>query len=406
MSLPRLVRNSADLTRLVNEGYAVRIRAGHLVIDDVPFVTAAGNIVRGTLSCPLDTHGDATARPTTHMMWFSHIPHSKDGVELTELIHDRTPQHLAEGVDVACSSSQKSHGRDYDDYYDKVIAYATLIVGEAQALDPDVVPTTFKPVASDEPDSVFVYLDTNSSRAGITALSEKLALQRVAIVGLGGTGGYLLDLLAKIPIAAIHLYDGDVFSTHNAFRSPGAATVEELNAALFKVDYYASRYVDLRRGIHAHAEYLTSENVDKLLGMDFVFIAMDANPDKKVIVDALTQAGVPFIDTGIGVRHDPTGLAGLLRVTTSLPERNDHISDDQLISYEIGDAGEYETNIQVAELNALVAGLAVIAFKKQYGFYSDTEGELHCLYRIDSNEMLTAYGTAAEDDQAEDDSED
>ena len=401
MSLPRLVRNSADITRLVNEGYAVRIRGGHLVIEDVPFVTAAGTIARGSLACPLDTQGESTGRPGTHVMWFSHLPHSKNGVELTHLIHDRTPRTLADGIDVACSSSQKAHGRDYDNYYDKTIAYLSLIVGEAQALDPSAVPTTFKPVESDEPDSVYRYLDTNSSRAGITALNERLTLNKVAIIGLGGTGSYLFDLLVKVPIREVHLYDGDWFATHNAFRSPGAASVEELNAGPLKVDYYAGRYAALRSGIHPHPVYVTGENVDELAAMDFVFIAVDASPDKKVIIDLLTEAGVPFIDTGIGVRHDPGGLAGLLRVTTSLPTRRDHIEGGQLISYELGDADEYETNIQVAELNALTAVLAVINFKKRYGFYSDAEGELHSLYRIDANEIVNNYGASSTEGQDE-----
>jgi hypothetical protein len=399
MSLPQLVRSSADLLRLVNEGYAVRIHGGHLIIDDIPFATAAGTLARGSLVCPLDTQGETTTKPNTHVMWLTEIPHTKDRAELNLLIHERGPIHLADGILAACSSSQKAHGRDYDNYYDKVVAYIGLIIGHAQAIDPTAVPTTFKPVVSDEPDSVFKYLDTNSSRAGITALSEKVALQQVAIIGLGGTGAYLLDLLAKTTIRQLHIYDGDVFSTHNSYRSPGAASIEELNAAPRKVEHHAARYEPLRWGIVPHAVYVTADNVDELLEMDFVFLAMDANEDKKVIVDALTDAGVPFIDTGIGVRYDAAGLAGLLRVTTSLPGQRDHIQDGQLISYQLGDADEYESNIQVAELNALTATLAVIAFKKRHGFYSDGEGELHSLYRIDTNEIVNAYGrTAAEDD--------
>jgi hypothetical protein len=398
MSLQRLVRNSADLSRLVNEGYAVRIHAGHLIIDDIPFATAAGTVTRGSLVCPIDTQGDTTTRPSTHVMWLTHIPHTKDGVELSHLIHGRGPQQLADGVEVACSSSRKAHGRAYDNYYDKVVAYTGLLIGHAQAIDSMAFPTTFKPVTSDESNSVFKYLDTNSSRAGITALSEKISLPKVAIVGLGGTGAYLLDLLAKTPIGELHIYDGDLFSTHSSYRSPGAASIEELNAAPLKVEYHAARYEPLRCGIVPHAIYVTADNVDDLLDMSFVFLAMDANEDKKVIVDALTDAGLPFIDTGVGVRHDASGLAGLLRVTTSLPGQRDHIQDDQLIPYELGGGDEYESNIQVAELNALTAILAVIAFKKRYGFYSDAEGELHSLYRIDTNEIVNTYGSSAAND--------
>ena len=129
-------------------------------------------------------------------------------------------------------------------------------------------------------------------------------MSKVAIVGLGGTGAYILDLLAKTPIRNVHLYDGDTFSTHNAFRAPGAASVDDLNARMAKVDYYAAMYASMRRNIHPHAVYVTAANVSELADADFVFLAMDSGPDKWAIVNALIAAGVPFIDTGIG---EPAG---------------------------------------------------------------------------------------------------
>ena len=58
--------------------------------------------------------------------------------------------------------------------------------------------------------------------------------KKVAIVGLGGTGSYLLDHLAKTCVEQIHLYDDDDFNTHNAYRSPGIPTREELNEQMSK----------------------------------------------------------------------------------------------------------------------------------------------------------------------------
>ena len=49
-------------------------------------------------------------------------------------------------------------------------------------------------------------------------------------MGLGGTGSYVLDLVAKTPVWEIHLFDGDAFLQHNAFRSPGAPSLDELEA--------------------------------------------------------------------------------------------------------------------------------------------------------------------------------
>lgn len=393
MSRRQLVRNSSDLTRLVNEGYSVRVKAGHLLIDDIPFATNEQTVGRGTLVCPLDLQGEYTMKPQTHVMWFvGGIPCTKDGAEVPLLLHQRDQQPLAAGIVADCSFSQKVGGRDYENYYDKVVAYVGILLGHAQALNPEVIPTLFKPVQTDEDESVFKYLDTNSSRAGITAHTDKLAVDRIAIIGLGGTGSYLLDFLAKTPIREIHLYDGDIFSTHNSFRAPAAASVDELNAAPFKVDHHASRYEPLRWGLRPHAVNVTSDNVGELLAMDFVFLAMDTGHDKKVIIDRLTQADVPFIDTGIGIVGGEDGLAGMVRVTTSLPGRRDHIEKNGLISYALGDSDEYETNIQVAELNALAATLAVIAFKKKLTFYRDEANELHSLYRIDTNETLNSFG--------------
>jgi tRNA A37 threonylcarbamoyladenosine dehydratase len=92
--------------------------------------------------------------------------------------------------------------------------------------------------------NVFNYPDTNSSRAGIEFLNRKFENQKIAIIGLGGTGSYILDQVAKTPVKEIHIFDADVFQLHNAFRSPGAVSSEKLEAenGIMKVDYYYGIY--------------------------------------------------------------------------------------------------------------------------------------------------------------------
>ena len=68
----------------------------------------------------------------------------------------------------------------------------------------------------------------------------------MAIVGLGGTGSYILDFLAKTPVQHIHLFDGDRFLQHNAFRSPGAPSLEELQEELSKVGWFQRIYSRMR----------------------------------------------------------------------------------------------------------------------------------------------------------------
>jgi hypothetical protein len=131
----------------------------------------------------------------------------------------------------ACGFSQKPDG-GYPDFYEKVTYYAAMINGPAQAIDPDATPYTYKIGSTDEDDGVFLYIDTFSSRAGITEQNDLLARQKVVIIGLGGTGAHLLDALAKTPALTIHLYDGDFFRSHNAFRAPGAASLADVGAGI------------------------------------------------------------------------------------------------------------------------------------------------------------------------------
>lgn len=403
MSDSRLVRSSPDLALLVQDGYAVRIVNGYLVVDDIPFVDDAAQILWGSFLCPLDMSGDTTAAPSTHVMCFvGGVPRDKNGKPIDGLVNDGVQRwSAAPDLTAACGFSQKPHG-GYPDFYEKVIYYAAMVVGPAQAINPGVSPLTFKPVETDENDGVFVFLDTFTSRAGITEFNARLALEKVVIVGLGGSGAYLLDLLAKTPARALHLYDSDFLRTHNAFRAPGAVSLEDLRAGLKKVEYYKRLYSRMRRGIEAHPVNVTSANVVELLDADFVFLAMDTGPDKKVIVDALSANRVPFIDTGVGVSKDPGGINGQIRITVSTPGHTDHIQRDGLISYFGGDDAEYDTNLQVAELNSLTANLAIFRYKKLLGFYADIENERHTVYAVDSNDLFNRYGnTAGREDEVE-----
>jgi hypothetical protein len=404
VSASRLVRRSPDLARLVEDGFSIRIVNGYLVVDDVPFVDDAAQVQRGSLLCPLDVTGDVTCKPASHVMCFvGGVPRAKDGSPIPDLVNPGVEKWSAgEGLAAACGFSQKPSSDGYRDFYEKVTYYTAMVVGPAQAVDPEATPYTYKPVETDEDDGVFVYMDTFSSRAGITELNQRLALNKIVIIGLGGTGGHLLDLLAKTPAIEIHLYDGDFFRTHNAYRAPGAASLEDLKAGMKKVNYYEQVYSVMRRGIQAHQVNVTEENVDEILDADFVFLAMDTGPDKKAIIEALTTRGVPFIDTGIGVSKDTNGISGSIRITTSVPGRTDHIERDGLISYFVGDDAEYDTNLQVVELNSIAANLAVMRYKKHLGFYADTEHELHTVYEIGTNELFNRYSDSAAQDETVD----
>ncbi len=383
---PSLIDRSADLKHLVDDGYEVEIRSGYLLLKDIPYVAEDGGIKRGTLVSELTLEGDITAKPNTHVVMFAgNMPCDREGRPLSQVRHSSGRQELGRGLVINHSFSSKPSG-GYSDYYQKMTTYEAIISSPAQSIDPNVTARTFAVLEAQDQDSVFRYIDTASTRAGIGAVTEKLKVGAMAIVGLGGTGSYILDLVAKTPVREIHLYDGDKLGQHNAFRSPGAPSIETLKAAPPKAVYFRDTYSEMRRNIVAHG-YVDESVVDCLREMDFVFIAVDKGRTRRLVVEKLEEFGVPFIDVGMGVEEVESSLLGQLRVTVSTAQPQDQVHSTLPLS-DRDDDDDYFRNIQIADLNALNAALAVIKWKKLFGFYADLEKEHSSLYQIDGNCLI------------------
>jgi hypothetical protein len=275
----------------------------------------------------------------------------------------------------------------YKDYYEKMSTYAAMLAGHAEVIKPGISPKVFR-IPDEEEGSVFNYVETASARAGIAELTERLSPECVAIIGLGGTGSYVLDLVAKTPVREIRLFDNDEFLQHNAFRTPGAPSIEELRVAPKKVEYLKGIYSKMHRNIKVYDTKLNKDSLSLLDGVTFAFICIDSSEAKRHIINKLELLDVSFIDVGMGLELTNNSLGGILRVTTSTPGKRDHFHDGR-ISY--GDSGKnnlYSSNIQVADLNALNAVLAVIKWKKIKSFYRDIDQEHHCTYTTDGNMLL------------------
>ncbi len=383
---PSPVARSADLQRLRAEGYEIEIRDNHLLVHHVPYVTPNQGVAYGTLISTLHLNADQTLPPDTHVVSFAgERPSRVDGSEVPNLLHQQGPMQLTTTIAADFSFSNKPDA-GFPDYYEKM-TYVNILLGHALQLDREATPKTYVVHEDDDPDSVFLYADSASSRAGITAINDKLRVSKIAIVGVGGTGSYILDFTAKTPVREIHLFDGDRFLQHNAFRAPGAAKQTDFASMPFKVDHFTQVYSAMRRGIHAHPYDIDAVTVSELDDMDFVFLAAEGGPTKQLIIERLQAAGVPFVDVGMGVRPHDGRLHGILAVTTGTAHKTDHVSR-RIDFSETDEADDYDLNIQIADLNALNAALAVVKWKKLFGFYADLENEHYAAYTVDGNHLL------------------
>ncbi len=388
-----------DLAKLEAEGYRLRIVRGvanHLIVEGIPSVNSKGEVAYGDLYTPLeiDAAGKVRNPVANHQCWWigRDPPCDYTGRVMEELIANKGPEDKGDGIKTRVGMSRKLKSGNsqipYPDYYKKLTTYIALIWSPAVQVDPTCTPKLNKPVQAvvEAQASVFHYPDMATTRAGLGAATAKLLVGKVAIIGLGGTGSYILDLLAKTPVGEIHLFDGDDFELHNAFRAPGAPAKEDLTNPK-KVDWFGAIYNRMRKGIVRHPYHMLALHLVELRDMNFVFLAIDDPKAKKVIVDFLLAEKISFIDVGMDVSLDrDVALRGQVRVTVATPDVNAHI--EQVVSFADGPENNIYRNIQAVDLNMLNAALAVVRWKKWLGFYGDDANEYHSLYNIQAGSLI------------------
>lgn len=387
---PKPIVLDPDLRRLQQEGYEVEVRSGHLLIHSVPYVNSQREVLRGIVITNLSGNVGELGPPGDHQVWFAgEYPCHHTGAPIDGIRHTSQRFELWPGFEAQHRFSNKFYGTNgYPDYYSKMKNYISIISNEAKEIEPEATPCTFKVIVSTEGDSVFRYWDSASSRANILTISAKLAMRKIAIIGLGGTGSYVLDLVAKTPVREIHLFDGDSFLQHNAFRAPGATSIETLEEKLPKAVNFARIYDAMRIGVIPHSYYLTEDNINELSGFDFIFLCVDKGAVRKLVSSFLRKQDIAFIDVGMELLMVPenTSLLGTCRATLSTPDKSDHFDKHAPQGVDNGN-DLYRSNIQVADMNALNAALAVIKWKQYCGFYQDLVKVHQTTYSVNSHSL-------------------
>lgn len=385
-----------DIVNLLNDGYTVEVYSGYLIIKDIPYVNSKTEVKEdGILICSLDQSGQEIIKPSCHTIYFcGEYPCDKKGRTLDKIRNTEQRINISSYTTTFRFSSKPKGSGKYDSFHHKITAYANIISSQAEALKEDITAKRFRPILIDENEGVLNYFDTNSSRAGITNISKKLENLKIGIVGLGGTGSYILDFVSKNSIKEIHLFDNDTFDTHNAFRAPSAPSIEKLNERPNKVDYFKSIYSNMHKNIYGHKQFIDETNIDELYDLDFVFISIDNGEAKKVIIDNLLEKDIPFTDVGLGIRVQDNKLDGIIRTTSFDGKRKEHIH--KTISFDNRNDEAYVSNIQISELNAFNAVMAVLKWKKHFGVFNDEINELHSVYDIGGNMLIKRFS----DDEA------
>jgi len=384
------INHNPDLKKLEDEGYVFEVNGPHLLVHEIPYVNLKKEIKYGTIVTVLSFIDPATiGKPINHTANFiGEAPCDENGNKLNSIINENGAPIVTSDFQANIFFSYRPLKGNYENNYEKVRTYAHFLSSYAKLINPSVTEKPGKIATLITGSDVFKYPDTNSARAKIDYDNTKFHNLKIGIIGIGGTGSYILDLVSKTQVKEIHIFDDDDLELHNTFRAPGTLPDEVIHniIGLKKIDYYYSVYSRMHLGIKPHPYLITQENINELTDLDYVFVCVDNNEVRAMIVNNLIKMELAFSDVGLGVVKRENGLLGTIRVTSANKNQNDHISET--IEKIEGEENEYNTNIQIADLNCLNAALAVLKWKRYVGFYMDLKEEYHSLYHIETNKII------------------
>ena len=139
---------------------------------------------------------------------------------------------------------------------------------------------------------------------------EKLQQSRVAVFGIGGVGGYVVEALARAGVGALDLVDHDRIALSNLNRQI-IATRETLGR--YKVDVAEARIHSINPDckVTVHRIFFLPETREQFVFSDYDYIvdAIDTVAGKLALVETAKAAGTPVICAmGAGNKLDPSAF--------------------------------------------------------------------------------------------------
>ena len=124
---------------------------------------------------------------------------------------------------------------------------------------------------------------------------EILRGKRVLVVGCGGLGGHLIDMLTRIGVGALRVMDGDVFEPSNLNRQL-LSEVPLLGVSKAKAAAARISRVNPEVSVEAVDSFLSKSNVRRLLlSCDAVLDGLDNIESRKILAEACAEADIPYI---------------------------------------------------------------------------------------------------------------
>lgn len=362
-----LVRQEAQ-----RRGWTIEVHPNRVSVGGVPYRKKGGQT--GTCQISIETEDDLSMRAPENS---GGAPHAArlSGV-------DEGHAYQANGEPVGnvlwtdgtkeCVISIKRDDGEYLNGWHALLVYTATVAGEVRG------------EARERIEKIFRFEIAGQNARDMQDWRDRARGQRIGIVGLGGVGLWILDLMSKTDVKEIRIWDGDKIEGRNLVRAPGWAGQDAIGRN--KAEYFGEHYGRMRAGVTTYGQYWHSGDPDDTLeGLDFVFVAVDKVETRTGLCEKLEEKRVPFIDVGMGIERREERVRGSCQV---------FFSGEDPSRWRIGiptaeGAGEQDYyELQLADLGALNAALAVGIWRRHIGQYEEEEKDWLIRYWIDNNDLL------------------
>lgn len=354
-------------------GWTLEVRPNRLSVGGVPYRKKDG--VADKCQIIVETQNDGlTMKAPEHSGGAGHA------VKLSGVEGGRAYQTTGEPVgnvlwtdnENECVISIKRDGGEYLNAWHALTVYTSRVAGEVGAEEREQIESVFR-FEVDGEDARDMKIWRNRARG-----------QEIGIVGLGGVGLWILDMMCKTDVRTIGIWDGDRIEGRNLIRAPGWASQEAIGKN--KAEYFGEQYGKMRKGISVHGQHWHPDRSENSFeGLDFVFVAVDKSKTRTALCENLEDMRIPFVDVGMGIERRNEGVRGSCQV---------FFSGEDSGRWRIGiptveGVGEEEYHeLQLADLGALNAALAVGIWRRHIGQYEAEERDWLIRYRIENNDLL------------------
>ncbi|MDE0678803.1 MAG: ThiF family adenylyltransferase [Gammaproteobacteria bacterium] len=369
MTVEELVRNNAE-----KRGWTIVRRPGELGVAGVPcFVTQD---IPGRCEIWVGV-GNGSDQLQAGLDWQSGNVHVADIRGLKNgAVYDRLGNIIGnvirEGDKDSCTISIKKDEGEYLDAWDALKTYMNAIYGGFRAIEN---------VGSHKVERPYTFPILGGRSRDEVQWLDLVRGEKMAIVGLGGVGAWIADLLTKADVAEVHGWDGDVIEAKNIIRMPGAVNPDWIGKP--KAEWFEETYRQIHRQVHGHPKYVDEQTaVGMCSNATFGFVAVDNDEGRKIACGAMAAAGIPFIDVGISLNRRDGQVRASIRVTTVRP----HDDAWRKAIPKVDKAGQQTYGkLELPDVAAVAAGMAVQSWRKVRGQTAQESASECMVYRTEAD---------------------